>query len=210
MIISQTASEVKDGYGKWFRIDVVIVNGTDSKVDFNANYIYAFSYKGEKERNMKVFAYHDFIKKVSRVNNFAIIANATAQGLNNMNAGYNTTTYNTNSNYFGTIDMSDNYGYNAYGSYSGSGNTYGVVNSSTTVTTYDAELAARQRRRIAQFSSQLQSNYNSYSVNYLSSNTLKRGDIIGGFFYIKRERCDYYNVIMIIQGKKYLFSWRKN
>ncbi len=220
LIISQTASEEDNGYGKWFRIDVVIVNGTDSKIDFNANYVYALSYKDEKERDMEVFNYYDFMNRVRRVNNFANVSYAIAQGLNNTNAGYNTTTYNTrttyntNSNYSGTIDMYDNYGYSAYGSYSGSRKTHGVINSSTTVTTYDAELAARQReemnRKVAQFSSQLQSNYNSYSVNYLTSNTLNRGDAISGFFYIKRERCDYYNVVMTIQGKRYLFAWRKN
>lgn len=213
IIISMTNNEVRD-YGKYYQIPIIITNNSLFPIDFEPNNITASMLdKNEMESILKVLSAEEYMKKVSRRQNWAMALNGLAEGLAASGAGYSTST--TNSSYSGYSSSYGNaYAYGsggyAYGNYSGNTSYYGSLSSTTT--TYNAAAAYQAQviasNRIAAYDNALLSEREAKDEGYLKRTTIYPGKAIYGYINIERIKGAQAIIINIdINGAIYTFPW---
>ena len=212
MMIGVTNNRVRD-YGKYFRIPIVVANNSMFPVDFDPEKIEAslVDPKGNG-RMLRVYSAEEYMKKVRRQQNWAMVLNGLAEGMAASSAGYSSST--TNSSYFGgssgygRVSAYGSRGY-ASGSYSGNSSYYG---SSTSVTTsYDGAAAYQARviasNRVAAYDNALSSERAAKDEGYLKRTTIYPGETISGYIHVERRKGTEMKIGINICDVWYIFPW---
>lgn len=216
MLISMNLSIVKD-YGRYYRIDLILSNNTMGPVDFEPNDIKAILTDNKGQRwYLGVFPAENYMRKVTRSQNFAMAMNGLVQGLAAASAGYSTATTTSNTSYSGNAYAS------AYGSAYGSGgyvnayahgSGYYSGNSRTTTTTtayngaaaYQASMIASQN--IAAFDDSMLAEREAKDKGYLKLTTIEPGESISGYILVEKKGGTHLCIIVDIYGAEYQFPW---
>lgn len=212
LMVAMTNSRTND-YGKYYRVYLNITNNTFFPIEFDPSETIAIlEDKKGKTRNLEVQTSEQYDKRIRRTQMWEEALVGFANGLAAANAGYSTST--TQSNYSGSSYSSGSasaYGSGgyAYGSYSGSTSYYG--SSTSTTRTYDAsaayqaQLAASQQ--MAAFS---ESNFQvrqARQEGYLKRTTIYPGESISGYFNIKRKNGETLYIYLKVGGAEFQFPW---
>ena len=216
IMVAMTNSQVKD-YGKWYQISLIIANHSISPIDFNPDEITStLTDKTGKEIALEVYSSDRYMRKVRRRQNLDMILNGIGEGLATSGAGYSTSTTHTNSSYNGHLNSYGNAsayspgGY-AYGEYYGTGNYYGNASTTSTTVTYDATAAYQAQviasNRMANYENALLQDRAIKQEGYLRRSTIYPGNVIQGYINIKRAKGKSMNVVVNINGAKYVFPW---
>lgn len=215
--IYHTNTTTKD-YGKWHRIDLYISNNSLVPIEFNPEeHIKAHSInKKDVATNLEVWSCDEYMKKVNRAQTWTAIAVGVSEGLSTSNAGYSTSTTNTNSSYngttssYGTASAYGNNGY-AYGSYRGNSSYSGSSHTTSSTTTYDASAAYQaqvlSQQRMADFSAAQYDERNTKQMGYLKRNTIYPGESIQGYVHIKRISGETVYISVFINDAEHQFGW---
>ena len=216
IVIAMTNNTVKS-YGKYFQISIVIMNGSNSSIEFNPDLITAglFDKKGQGRR-IRVLSSNEYMRKVKRKQNWDMAMVGLSEGLAAAGAGYSSSTTTSSTNYSGNINSSgrayaSGSGGYAYGSYRGSTNYSG--NSSTTSRTTSYNGAEAYRAQV--IASERMNNYNNSLLQdrymreegYLKRTTIYPGETIVGYINIERKRGVSMSILVDIGGIKYEFPW---
>lgn len=186
IVIDATCTTIKD-YGKWFRIDICITNGTDEILDIDPTKMFINVVDDINYR--PAWNYERYMKKVRKQQNWESALLGLSAGINTYNASYSTSTVTTT--------------------------TYGqghIYTSYSTVQTYNptAALYANTQNQImfSQLALEQKASNAQICDNYLRETTLHPGDNISGYILIERERKDKkISVNVDINGAKYQFDW---
>ena len=217
LMVAQTNTTTKD-YGKWHKIDIIISNNSMVPIEFDpARDISAYSIdKKENKKDLAVWSSEAYMKKVRRSQNWQALAVGLSEGLATANAGYSTSTTNTNSSYsgrsnsYGSASAYGSGGY-AYGSYSGNSSYSGSSRTSSTTTSYDATAAYQARvlsqQRMAGFSEAQWNERNAKQMGYLKKNTIYPGETIQGYIHIQRILGQSVYITMNTNGAKHIYKW---
>ena len=154
---------VKD-YGKYFKVDVSILNNSDNRYNFNPSDIYV-NVKGDVKNKEKYYAisFDEYSKKVKRRQNSNAFWLAFAQGMGNTGTTYSQSNTTYTDGY--------NYGY-----------------ATTNTTTYSPALQQMQRRQNAEdmsrFQDEQEERKNFIKEGYLKNHTLFPNTQLEGYFLI--------------------------
>lgn len=216
IMITMTNSQVKD-YGKWYQISLIIANHSIVPIDFNPDEITStLTDKMGKEIALDVYSSDRYMRKVRRRQNLDMILTGIGEGLSSASAGYSTSTTQANSYYsgysnsYGNASAYGSKGY-AYGEYNGTGSYYGNSSTTSTTVTYDAAAAYQAQiiasNRMANYENALLQDRAIKQEGYLRRTTIYPGNVIQGYINIKRVKGKSMNVIININGAKYVFPW---
>ena len=156
---------VKD-YGKYFKVDISILNNSDNRYNFNPSDIYV-NVNGDIKNKEKYYAipYDEYNKKVQRRQNGNAFLMGFSAGLSNASAG---TTYSQSNTY-----------YNGY-------NSYGYANTYTT--SYSPALASMQiqqnQQNLESFEQNQNERMNYINEGYLKNHTVFPNTSLQGYFLI--------------------------
>jgi len=163
-------------------LDVYYANSTSTPINVLPDQITVIGYDDGGAYELEVHEANEYIRRVQRQQNTALVLQAIAGALDDTDAGYSTSS--------------------SYGTYSGSyyGSTYGTYSGSYSGTTsrYDASAAAAQRAQTsAEIRSQAEANSN--NIEYLNEVLIKRttlnpGYYVSGLVYVERKVLDRYLV----------------
>ena len=216
IMLAMTNTELKD-YGKWFQISMVIANNSVVPIEFDPNIITSSMIKKNGELiALEVWSAEQYMKKVRRSQSWNMFFAGLGEGLAAANAGYSTSTTNTNSTYSGYSNTYGNaYAYGsggyAYGSYNGYGSYHGNSSTTSTTRTYDGAAAYQAQiiasNRIAQYENSLLQERAVKQEGYLKKTTIYPGEVVSGYINIKRKTGTSMTVIVDINGVKYEFPW---
>ena len=154
---------VKD-YGKYFKVDISILNNSDNRYNFNPSDIYV-NVNGDVKKKEKYYAisFDEYSKKVKRRQNSNAFWLAFAQGMGNTGTTYSQSNTTYTDGY--------NYGY-----------------ATTNTTTYSPALQQMQARQNAQdmsrFQNEQQERRNFINEGYLKNHTLFPNTQLEGYFLI--------------------------
>ncbi len=154
---------VKD-YGKYFKVDVSIINNSENRYNFNPSDIYV-KVNGDVKKKEKYYAipYEEYSKKVKKRQNSNAFWLAFAQGMGNTGTTYS----QSNTTY------SDSYGYGY---------------ASTNTVSYSPALAQMQRRQNAEdmsrFRDEQQERSNYINEGYLKNHTIFSNTQLEGYFLV--------------------------
>lgn len=216
-------------YGKWFKLDIIITNESVEPQTFDPFYgITAWCSKGEKLTSLDVWPYEAY---AARVNNRQALAGALVaigEGLSNVNAGYSTSTTQTNQVYGGQVNnvgvgaavgvgaVAGSGGYAvgagaAVGAYANSTSYAGGSSTTSTTITYDAGVALQKEVLSAQ---KLQALGDSFyeeraaiEKGYLEKTIIYPGETISGFIYVQRKPGEVVEFVFNIGGCDYKYTW---
>ena len=165
---------VKD-YGKYFKVDVSIVNNSDKRIDFIVRDIeVGVNGKVRNKDKYKILTFEDYNKIVKRRQNGNAFLMGFSAGLSNASAG---TTYSQSNSYYSGYDS---YGYN----YSGYANTY--------TSTYSPALASLQYQQNQQnlnaFDNEQKERMEYINDGYLKNHTIFPNTTLQGYFLIPFNR----------------------
>lgn len=216
IMLAMTNTELKD-YGKWFQISMVIANNSVVPIEFDpAAITSSLKKKNGQITALEVWTAEQYMKKVRRAQNWNMFFAGLGEGLAAANAGYSTSTTNTNTTYNGYSNTYGNaYAYGsggyAYGSYNGHGSYHGNSSTTSTTRTYDGAAAYQARviasNRIAQYENSLLQERAVKQEGYLKKTTIHPGEVISGYINIKRQTGPSMTVVVDINGAKYEFPW---
>lgn len=213
-------------YGKWWKLDIIITNDSIEPIVFDPhNGIVAYSSKGDKTTILEVWPCYEYTNRVRKRQNTGEFFYALGEAVGNMNAGYTTSTTQTNQLYGGTINSygvgatvgaavgSDGYAVGgAVGAYAGSTSYLGGSLTTSTTVTYDATAAYIQNaisgQRIAALHNTNLEERAAIEKGYLEITTVYPGETISGFVYVERRPADYVEFDFNVEGNKYKFKWR--
>ena len=216
LVVAMSNSQVKD-YGKYYQITITISNNSMQPIDFDPDETKSVLLdKTNKEIELKVWSYEDYMRKVRRRQNWNSILAGLAEGLSAASAGYSTSTTNTNtyyngsSNTYGTASAYGSGGY-AYGRYSGHSNYSGSAHTTSTTVTYDAAAAYQARimasERMAAFENAQLADRKTKQEGYLKKTTIYPGETISGYINIQRKSGSKMYVDIYINKIPYHFTW---
>lgn len=206
ILVSMSNSLVKD-YGKYYKITIVIANNSLVPIEFDpAQSIYATSTsKKNVTDRIAVLSSDEYIKKVRRSQNWQSALVGFSEGLAAFNAGYSTSTTQTNSYASGSAYAYETGG-SAYGSYNGYSNSISTTRQYDAAAAYQAQVIASNR--IATFESSLLNERQIKEEGYLKKTTIQPTEIISGYVNIERSSRDTdMSVIININGAEYTFNW---
>ncbi|MDC1109197.1 hypothetical protein OAS56_04125 [Flavobacteriaceae bacterium] len=179
-------------YGKYFKVDVSVINNSKNRFDFNPNEI-DVSVNGDVKSKDKYYAisFDEYNKKVTRRQKSNEFWTAFAQGVGNASAG---TTYSNSNSYYS----------NSYNS--------GYVRTNTT--SYSPALANLQYQQNAENMSSLQSEQqqrmNFINEGYLKNHTLFPNTTLEGYFLINfHNKINDINIILKLGDMEFDFSNNK-
>lgn len=224
ILVGMTNTEVKD-YGKYFQISITISNNSMFPIEFDPSEITSSltdQYGATQE--LKVWSAQEYMKKVTRQQNWASAMYGLAEGMAAYNAGHSTSTtnnyYSGSSSTYGSASTYGNasaYGSGgyAYGNYYGnttySGNTYYSGSSTSTTRTYDGAAAYQAQviasNRAAAYDNALLSERAAKDEGYLKRMTIYPGQTIHGYVNIQRRKGETMDITVYIQWIPYPFSW---
>ena len=183
-----TFFSISKDYGKYFKVDVSIVNNTDKRIDFDPNSIEILLINKSDEKNKSfVISFEDYNKKIVRRQKSNTFWTAFSTGLSNGMAG--TTYSNSNSYYNGT---------NGFGSLS------------TTTTSYSPSLASMQyqqnQKLLTDLDMEQQKKMSYINDGYLKKNTIFPNTTLIGYLLIPFDKKVTKMDFLMKIGKK-LFSF---
>lgn len=231
-------------YGKYYRVGVSIFNNTNQSIVFDPTQITAagrfFKKKKSKEKgndfneiylasdnqqytydpstvntkDIRVWSFADYTKKVHRRQQWDEALVALGQGLAASNVGYSTS-YTTSTTYGSAYGYGNGYasaygsgGY-AYGSYNSNAYVSGSATTHTTTTYYDATAAAIAQERaaynVATYSASLEADTEAINENYLQLTTLDPQTEIAGYFLLNKDKPQIIDLTIPINGVAYQF-----
>lgn len=196
LLVSINVSKIKE-YGKYYRVDMVISNYSMETIDFNPNEIKAILTDSKGDQwYLGVFTAEQYMKRVQRKQNAAMIMSGIALGLSAASAGYS---YGTAVN---TSYYSGGYGRSRYG---------GTVTTYSTIRTYDAAAAFQAQMLAGQSAAAIDRSLllerKAIDKGYLKLTTIERGESISGYILIERKSGDLLNVVVPVYEASYGFDW---
>lgn len=185
IVINATCSNIND-YGKWYRVDLCITNGTNEALDLDPTKIFE---NVVDEMPRPTWSYEAYMKKVRRQQNWEAALVGVSAGLNAYNSSYSTSTVST---------TTYNRGY-AYTSYS----TVHTYNPAGASMAYAQNQLMYSQMDMAQRASNAEK-----SNNYLRRTTLDPGESVRGYVLVGRTGRDKKIIVKaIINGAEYQFEW---
>lgn len=186
ILIGVSNIAIKDRYGKFFQLYVYIKNLDTKSILFQPeNAIATVTNKKGKEKNLFVYTYDDYIKKMERKKKTALALGSIAVELAAGMAGHKT----------------------AYvsGWSPGTGLYHG------TVSYYDSNAVQNTYMKGEEELSNAEYSYNSDQVlntrDYLRITTIRPGEEFQGHINIKREKGNTMKVILPVGKYKYVYYW---
>lgn len=181
IMVGITNKTIKDDYGAFYLLSIMIRNMTDCTFDFNPSTVEAFLISNvEQCEAMKVYTVEKLQKKIKADQTLTSIFTGLSLGLNAANAGYQST------NVVGP-----------YGTYSVQ--TYNAANAALANMLATNQLMAMDK----QFKTDLKIR----NDGYLKRNTIHSGESVCGFMMVKRQRGKKMNVVFNVNGTAFSFSW---
>lgn len=186
IVIDAACTTIND-YGKWFRIDICITNGTNEVLDIDPTKMFINVIDDINYR--QTWDYEKYMKKVQKQQTWEAALLGFSAGINTYNASYSTSTITTTTY--------------------GQGHFY---TSHSTVQTYNptGALYANTQNQImfTQLEMQQKASNAQISDNYLRKTTLNPEETVSGYVLIERKRKDKKILVNIdINGAKYQFDW---
>ena len=216
LLVAMNNTQVKD-YGKWFQITLIIANNSIAPIEFDPEKMTSTLQKKDGQTAaLEVWSSDRYMKKVRKTQNWNMALTSIGEGLAAANAGYSSSTTQTNSTYNGYSNYHGNaYAYgtggSAYGSYNGYGSYHGNSSSTSTTVTYDGAAAYQAQviasNRIANYENSLLQEREIKQEGYLKKTTIYPGNTISGYVNIKRMTGSKMIVSVDINGAKYEFLW---
>lgn len=221
LVVALTCNQVQDR-GKYHQIQMIISNNSMTPIEFNPEKIGAMMVGKKNDLiALKVWTHQGYMSRVNRRQNLEAVAVGVAEGLATMNAGYTTSTTNTNSVYGGVTGgygAAAAYGSNgsyAYGAYAGVGAYAGASSTTSSTTSYNASAAyqtqALSHRRMSDFSNNQWQERQAKNEGYLKKTVIYPGETISG--YVNVERTIATNEILFhvpLCGVAFIFDWEYN
>lgn len=203
---------VDNSYGKYYSASISVENNSGKRIDFYPELITAKVYEGEKETEIEVLTYNEYMKKVKNQqswNSFFIAlgeSSAASQAGNSKSTTQTNTTFNANSRGY----YSGYYG-DKYGTVTSNVRTYGNASLTSTTYSYDATASyyARQNanRNISNYNNQQYQIRESINQGYLKSNTIFKEQRLNGYINIKFKKGDFLYVTVPVNNDYYPFVW---
>lgn len=180
-IVGVSCNMLKDGYGSYYQLNILIQNLTDSSFVFDpANVKAGIVTKWDEYEYMKVYTAQSLQKKIRRAQMLTEVFMGISAGLNAASAGYQTS-----------------YVSSPYGGY--------------TVQTYNAGNAAlvnmEATNQMILMGKQMEYDRKVRDEGYLKKNTIKTGEGIYGYMLIKKQKGKEMTVVIPVNGKEYVFIW---
>ena len=216
LLVAMTNTKTKD-YGKWYQISLIITNNSITPIVFDPERITSSLQKTNGQTvAMEVYSSEKYMKKVARTQTWNMIGAGISEGLAAANAGYSSSTTQTNSSYNGYSNSIGNayaYGAGGYavGNYSGSSSYHGNSSTTSKTVSYDGAAAYQARiiasNRMADYENSLLQERAIKQEGYLKKTTIHPGEAISGYINIKRATGTMMTVVVDINGAKYEFPW---
>lgn len=181
VIVGVSCNTLKDDYGSYYQLNILIQNLADSSfvfepADVKANLVT----KWDEYEEMKVYTAQSLQKKIRNAQMWTAIAMGLSAGLNAASAGYSTS-----------------YVSSPYGGY--------------TVQTYNAGNAAMANmfatNQMILMGKQMENDRKVRDEGYLKKNTIRPGEGIYGYMLVKKQKGKKMDVTIPIKGKEYAYSW---
>lgn len=184
-LVGMTNQYIKDNYGKFYQIKVVIQNFTGEKYTFDPDSVTAIiEKKSGALQEMTVYNADEFRKFVKRKQDLAMILYGVAAGMNAGMDGYQTSTASV-------------YGSGGY--------------QTVTVNTYNHATAAMANTmaigQMMQMDERMRTDRKVRNEGYLKKNTIYPDDGICGYMNIKKLRGKSVQVVVPILGHDFVFNW---
>lgn len=190
IVVAMTSRAVRD-YGKYYQIELVISNNSMHSIVFEPNDVVAMYVDNEGlKRQMKVFTDEEYMKKVQRKQNTAMVFNALAEGLISSGSSYSTSTTTTT-----------HQGSTPSGAYSGS--TTSTTKTYNPAAGYQAYAIASDR--IEAFDNAKLAERKEKRDEYLKRSTVYPGEVISGYINIERKKGISMTIDVDINGAVYTF-----
>lgn len=181
LIVGITNKTVKDDYGSFYQLGILIRNMTNSTFDFDSDTVEAFLISNtDQHKPMNVYTAEKLQKKIQKEQTLASIFIGLSLGLNAANAGYQTT------NVIGPQGIYSVQTYNAANA--------AIANMMTT-------------SQLITMSKQMETDRKMRDVGYLKRNTIHPGECVCGFMMVKKQKGKMMNVIFNVNGTSFNFSW---
>ena len=181
IIVGVSCNTLKDEYGSYYQLNILIQNLTDSSfvfepADVKANLVT----KWDEYEEMKVYTAQSLQKKIRNAQMWTSVFLGLSAGLNAASAGYSTS-----------------YVSSPYGGY--------------TVQTYNAGNAAMANmlatNQMILMGKQMENDRKVRDEGYLKKNTVKPGEGIYGYMLVKRQKGKEMTVFIPVNGKEFSYTW---
>lgn len=181
VIVGVSCNTLKDDYGSYYQLNILIQNLTDSAFVFDPAEVKAdLVTKSDGYEEMKVYTAQSLQKKIRNAQMWASIAMGLSAGLNAASAGY-----------------SNSYVSTPYGGY--------------TVQTYNAGNAAMANmlatNQMIMMGKQMENDRKVRDEGYLKKNTIRTGEGIYGYMLIKKQKGKHMDVVIPVNGRNFSYSW---
>ena len=186
IVVGVTNYIYKDEYGKNYQIQIMIHNTSNEAFVFFPDYIYATILgKDAMKKDMKVYTYELYMKKIKRQQDWAMALTSFSAGFNAGSAGYQTT-YST--------------------SYAPGKVPYTQVNTTYNHAAASAANMAAQTQ-IMTLGEIMKKNKQIISQGYLKRTTIRPNETIVGYINIKHSKGQQMTVNIPVRGKVFSFDW---
>lgn len=181
IIVGVSCNTMKDDYGSYYQLNILIQNLTDNSfvfepADVKANLVT----KWEEYEEMRVYTAQSLQKKIRNAQMWTSVFLGLSAGLNAASAGYSTS-----------------YVSSPYGGY--------------TVQTYNAGNAATANmlatNQMILMGKQMENDRKVRDEGYLKKNTVKPGEGIYGYMLVKRQKGKEMTVLIPVNGKEFSYTW---
>lgn len=181
VIVGVSCNILKDDYGSYYQLNILIQNLTDSAFVFEPSGVKAdLVTKSDEYEEMKVYTAQSLQKKIRRAQLWNSIAMGLSAGLSAASAGY-----------------SNSYVSTPYGGY--------------TVQTYNAGNAAMANmlatNQMIMMGKQMENDRKVRDEGYLKKNTIRPGEGVYGYMLVKKQRGKEMNVVIPVNGRNFSYSW---
>lgn len=184
VIVGMSCNTLRDGYGSYYQINVLIQNLTSRSFVFDPAGVKASLVTNSGEyKELKVYTAQTLQKKIRNAQMWASVFIGLSAGVNAAAAGYSTS-----------------YVSSPYGGY--------------TVQSYNASNAAMANmlatNEMILLGKQMENDRKVRDEGYLKKNTIHSGEGLYGYMLIKRQRGKEITVVISVNGKDYFFRWLLN
>lgn len=181
VIVGVSCNSVKDNYGSYYQLNILIQNLTDTSFVFDSADVKAsLVTKWDENEEMKVYTAQSLQKKIRTAQMWTAIAIGLNAGLNPASAGYQTS-----------------YVSSPYGGYTVQTNNAGNAALANMLATNQILLMGKQ----------MENDRKVRDEGYLKKNTVKSGEGIYGYMMIKRQKGKEMAVVLPVNGRDYTFTW---
>ena len=180
-IVGVSNKLIKDDYGKFYRLQIMIQNLSNNPFTFTPELVSSYcTLKDQSINSMKVYTSESFQKMIKKKQMWAEALTGFANGLNAGMAGYS-------SSYVST----------PYGGY--------------TVNTYNAGNAAVANmiatNQMLEMGKQMENDRKIRDEGYLKKNTIRPGEGIVGYMFVKKQKGIIMEVQIPINGIVFAYKW---